>query len=197
MFVDYLAIMLVNLVAGLALLALFLYLHPDAESQPKWAPAFAMVGATALLTGLPMVITWPLMGSYNIAFGDPAMLFGIAFLGATWALGKGQGLLMPSLYSLFGAVVAIVIGARLISLGMTKEPAMAGTAYILTGVGGALVPVAAYLRENRTVRLIVVLVLVAAAALWAVTAFPTYWSHLHAFAKWAPATMAAAAAARK
>lgn len=197
MFIDYLAVMLVNLVAGLALLALYIYLQPDAQSQPNWAPVFGMVGFTAAVTGLPMVLNWPLMGSYNIAFGDPALLFGIAFLGATWSLAKGQGLLMPSLYGLFAAVVAIVVGARIMNLGMTKEPAMAGIAFILAGVGGVLVPLQAYLRDNRAVRLLVVLVLVVAAVLWAVTAYPTYWSHLHAFAKWAPATMAAAASATK
>ncbi len=188
--------MLLNLVAGLGILALYVYLHPGAESQPKWAPVFAMVGATATVTGLPMVVGWPLPGSYNIAFGDPALLLGIAFLGAAWSLAKGQGLLMPSLWAVFGAAVSVTIGLRLMSLHMTKEPTMAGIAYILTGLGGALLALQQHLHDNRALRILVVVLLVAAAVLWAVTTYPAYWSHLQSFSKWAPATMAAAAAAK-
>lgn len=192
-FVDELALMLVNLVAGLAILALYVYLAPKGEQQPRWAVPFAMVGFTGVATALPMLVTWPLPGSYNIAFGDAAMFFGIGFLGGAWALAKGQGLQFPSLWSIFGAIAAIVIGIRLMSLGLTKEPAMAGIAYILSGLGGLLVPLQAFLPGNRALRLLVIAVLVIAALLWAVTAYPAYWSHLASFAKWAPATMAKAA----
>jgi len=69
-FVDYLGVMLVNLVAGLVLLACYVGLRPGPEDQPKWAPGVGMVGLTAVATGLPMVQQWPLGGS---GAGSPAL----------------------------------------------------------------------------------------------------------------------------
>lgn len=68
MFVDYVALMLINMTAGLVLLALFVYKGLDDKDQRRWVPGFAMVGLVALVTGLHMIWNWPLPGSFNISF---------------------------------------------------------------------------------------------------------------------------------
>ncbi len=197
MFIDFLGLPLLAIVSGLVVLALYLYVGPEAEEQPKWAPAFGAAGLLALVTGLWMSLTWPLPGSFNIAFGDLAALFGLAYLAGAWSLTKGYGLGLPVVWSLFGSVTAIEVGFRLISLHMTKSPAMAGIAYILAGVGGLLTVPAALLPKNRPLRLLAALVLLVAAALWAATTYPAYWDHLASFSKWVPATMRVASTAAK
>jgi len=57
----------------------------------------------------------------------------------------------------------------------------------LGGVGAA--PFFMWFRNNRTVRLIGVLLLLATAAIWAVTFYGSLWGHLESFSKWVPATM--------
>ncbi len=63
MFIDGLAGMLVNLVAGMAVLAGFAYFGVHSANPKAWAPAFAATGIFAFLTGLYTMFTWPLVGS--------------------------------------------------------------------------------------------------------------------------------------
>ncbi|MDP6108314.1 MAG: hypothetical protein QGI33_07770 [Candidatus Brocadiia bacterium] len=54
MFIDYVPLMLVNMVAGLALLALAVARGLGQEGQEKWAPGFAMTGLGGALI-LPVI----------------------------------------------------------------------------------------------------------------------------------------------
>lgn len=86
MFIDYITLMLINLAAGLALLAAYVYFGLGSLNQNRWIPGFGVVGAIALVTGLHMTLTWPVVGSFNIAFGETTVLFGILFAGTSLAL---------------------------------------------------------------------------------------------------------------
>jgi len=189
MFINYLTLMLANLVAGLFLVAHYVYWGLDRPDQRPWVPGFAMVGLVALLTGLNMIWHWPLPSSYNIAFGEMSVLFGTIFLGAALALAWGWPLLTVGLYALFAGLAAVVVGVRIIALGMTQEPLIAGTGFILAGLGGVLCPVGLHLKANRTIRLIISLILLAAALVFAVTGYVAYWGHLSDYAAWTPATV--------
>lgn len=59
MFINYITLMLINLVVGLFLLAGYVYLGLSEAHQKRWIPGFGMVGAIALTTGLHMIFTWP------------------------------------------------------------------------------------------------------------------------------------------
>jgi putative membrane protein len=135
MLIDYLTLMLISMTAGLFLLAYYVYRGIGAKDTRRWVPGFVMTGLIALVTGLHMSLTWPLTGSYNIAFGEMSVLFGILFLGAALALWKGWEMSTVSIYAFFAGAAAIVIGARVINLGMTKRPVISGIGFILTGVG--------------------------------------------------------------
>jgi putative membrane protein len=75
---------------------------------------------------------------------------------------------------------------RIINLGMTQQPILAGIGYILAGVGGVLATPVWYLRRYLWVRVLVALVLLAATVIWAVTGYGAFWEHLESFAQWSP-----------
>jgi putative membrane protein len=193
--IDFLTLMLVSMTAGLFLLAYYVYRGIGAENTKRWVPGFAMTGFIAVVTGLRMIFTWPLSGSYNIAFGEMSVLFGVLFLGAALALWKDWEMRTVSIYALFAGAAAIVVGARIISLGMTKSPVVSGIGFILTGLGGlfawlcCLAEPILSLRTNQTLRAIGAIVLILAAAIWAFTGYVAYWDHLESFSNWVPLTM--------
>lgn len=190
MFIDYLTLMLINMVAGLILLAYYVYAGLDDMHQKRWIPGFGVAGAIALTTGLHMVLTWPIRGSFNIAFGETSVLFGILFVGTSIAISQGWELITLAIYSFFAGLVAILVGVRILNLGLTNQPLVSSIGFILTGIAGVCaLPTLLFFRENRTWRLIGVLVLVAAALIWAVIGYLAYWNHLEGFQKWVPSTM--------
>ena len=70
----------------LALLADFVYRGLNSTHQRQWIPGFGVTGAVALTTGLHMIFTWAVPGSFNIAFGETTVLFGVLLVGAAIAL---------------------------------------------------------------------------------------------------------------
>ncbi len=190
MFIDYITLMLINMVAGLCLLAYYVYAGLEDAHQKRWIPGFGISGAIALTTGLHMMLTWPVPGSFNIAFGETSVLFGILFVGTAIAIAQGWDLIALALYSFFAGLVAIVVGIRILNLGLTNQPLVSSIGFILTGIGGVCaLPTLLLFRENRTWRLVGAIVLVAAALIWAFTGYLAYWNHLESFQQWVPRTM--------
>jgi putative membrane protein len=189
MFIDYITLMLINMVAGLVLLAGFVYQGVDSHAK-QWIPGFGIAGAIALVTGLHMTFTWPIGGSYNIAFGETSILFGILFIGASVCLAVGWDLMSLGIYAFFAGLAAVVIGARIINLGLTRQPLMSGLGFILTGLGGvASAPTLLYFKTNRAWRILGAVVLLVAALIWALSGYLAYWGHLEMFQKWVPETL--------
>jgi len=183
MFIDYVTLMLINMVAGHFILAFFVYKGIDEEDRKKWVPGFAMTGFIALVTGLSMIWTWPLPGSYNSAYGEMSVLWGVIFLGASLAMSQGWELFTVTLYGFFAGLAAIVIGIRIINLNMTLMPLLSGIGFILSGAGGVFSTPALYIRKFRFPG---VIVLVIAGLIWAFTGYMGYWGHMEAFMKWQP-----------
>lgn len=186
MFIDYLPLMLINMVAGYFLLAFFVYRGLVEEAKQKWAPPFFMVGLVAFLTGLHMVFTWPLPGSYNIAFGENSVLFGAVFLATGWALSKNWELLPVALYGLVAGIMAIVTGTRIINQGMTQAPLLSGLGFILSGLAGIMAPAVLYTYTRGAVHRVGMGVLVIAGLIWAVVGYMAIWGHLERMAGWVP-----------
>ena len=189
MFVDYLTLLLINMIAGLATLVIYVVKGLDDPNQSKWAPAFALPGLIALVIGLHLALTWPLPGPYNAAFGDLTVLFGILFLGAAFAIAKGWDLLPLGIYAFFAGLAAVLVGVRIIHLGLTSQPILSGLGFILTGLGGIFAAPVLYCRSNKLLRYLGAAVLTVAVLLWALTGYLGYWMHLESFAKWMPPTM--------
>lgn len=185
MFVDYLTVMLVNMVAGLVIMALFVYRYIDSDRK-KTAPGFLMTGSLALVTGLHMILTWPLPSSYNIAFGEMAVLFGILFLFVGICSLAGWDLMTLAIFALFAGAASIVIGFRILNLKMTSAPLLAWGGFVLTGLMAVSSLPVYYLRKYKLVRALAAIGLLGAALIWASIGFLAYWGHLESFAKWAP-----------
>lgn len=190
MFVDYTGVMLIGISAGFVILAHYLYRNPEPDQREPWAAGFFAAGLLGLATSVPMLIMWPLPGSYNIAFGEPALFLSVAFLGAALTLAKKWEPLIPALYGFFGGIMAVVLGIRLIGLGMTQSPALAGIGYIAAGLGGMLTLPAINYRSVRWLALTAAVLLGIAAVVFLVTGYMADWTHLTDFAHWLPATMA-------
>ncbi len=195
MFIDFLTIVMINLVAGSVLLAYYLWKGMGQQDQRPYAAAFFVTGMVGLITGLQLAFTWPLPGSFNVGYGDATTLFGVVFLGAAISLWQGWNLIPVSIYSFFAGIDAIIVGIRLYSLKMGQEPLLAAVGFILAGLGGVgAFPFLQWFKGNKTVRWIAILVLLASAAIWAVTFYGALWAHMASFAKWVPSTMATPAA---
>jgi putative membrane protein len=186
MFIDYLTLMLINLVAGLTLLAAYVYSGLDEPNQKRWIPGFGLSGAIALVTGLHMTLTWPVIGSFNIAYGETSVLFGVLFVGTSVALAMGWEMLTLSIYGFFSGLVLFVIGARFIDLGLTPMPLRVGVGFILVGLGGVLSAPTLYFKKNRLLRTIGAIVLIVAVLIFLSIGLESYWSHLANFSKWQP-----------
>jgi putative membrane protein len=190
MFIDYLTIIMINLVAGTALLAYYLFNGFLAEDQRPFAAGFGLVGLLGVILGLVLTFTWPLPGSYNIAYGEATTLFGGVFLATAFALYQRWDLKPVTIFAFFAGVYAVIVGIRIISLDMTKEPLISGIGFILAGLGGVLAFPAFGLLKNKTFRMLAALVLLVTALLWAFTFYNSLWAHLESFASWVPATLA-------
>jgi len=191
MFIDFLTLVMINLVAGTTLLAYYLWKGLDAEDQKPYAAAFGVTGLLSLILGLRLSFTWPLPGAYNVGYGDATTLFGVVFLATAISLAKGWDMLPVSIYGFFAGVDAVIVGLRIWSLQLGKEPLAAAVGFVLAGLGGVFsFPFLRWFRDNKLVRWIAILVLLATAAIWAVTFYGSLWSHLASFSKWVPATMA-------
>jgi putative membrane protein len=190
MFIDYLTLIMINLVAGTVLLAYYIFTGMDAKDQRPYAAGFGIVGLLGLILGLTLTFTWPLPGSYNVGYGETTTLFGAVFLGTGIALALGWDLIPVAIYSFFAGVDAIIVGMRIISLGLTKEPLISGVGFVLAGLGGVFAyPFLKWFKGNKILRYVGAAVVLVSALVWAVTFYGSLWSHMETFAKWVPATM--------
>ena len=190
MFIDFLTLVMINLIAGTVLLAYYLWKGLDEKDQRPYAAGFFVTGLLGLITGLQLSFTWPLPGSYNIAFGDTTTLFGLVFLGTALALWQGWSLTPISLYSFFAGLESVLVGYVIMSQNLTQAPVLSGLGFILAGLGGlGAFPFFTWFRDNKAVRWIGILVLLATAALWAVTFYGSLGGHMTSFAKYLPPSM--------
>lgn len=189
MFVDYLTVMLLNLVAGLVLIACWIFADFGRASQQRWVVGFLMTAVLALATGLHMTLTWPLPGSFNIVFGEMGLLFGILMLGLTVAVRYELDLLPIAVYATFVGLAGIILGVEIIDAGLTKHPIVSGISFIVTGVIGLFAVPMYFVRRAPVFQIIATVGLVIAAILWAITAFNAYYGHVHSFSDWRPNTI--------
>jgi len=193
MFIDFLTLVMINLIAGTILLAFYLWKGIDEKDQRPYAAGFFAAGLVGVITGFQIAFTWPLPGSYNIAFGDTTTLFGVVFLATSLALWQSWDLLPVSIYAFFAGAEAVFAGYVILLQGLTKEPLLSAVGFILAGVSGlGAFPFFMWFRGNKAVRYIAIAVLVVTAGLWAVTFYGSLIGHMASFAKWVPSTMAPA-----
>ncbi len=176
--IDYVTLLLTNMIAGLIVLAAFLVLGLGHAKQKGWAPAFGIAGLVATVAGLAMTFTEPIPKPYAMAYGEMSVLLGVLFLGAAWAVAGGYDLWPLGLYAFIPGAIAVLLGIRIIDLSLTLAPIMSGVGFILTGLGGLGAGVTLWKRNARALRFAGAAVLLTAAAIWTLTALMAYWMHM-------------------
>ncbi len=176
--IDYVGLLLINMVSALAVISLFLWLGLGRPETRHWAPAFGIAGLVATVAGLAMTFTEPIPKPYSTAYGEMSVLLGALLLGAAWALANGWSLLPLGIYAFFAGAAAILLGIRVLDLGLTPMPLIPGAGFILTGLGGVGAGLVLWKKENKALRLAGGLVTLAAALLWAFTGYMAYWGHM-------------------
>jgi putative membrane protein len=179
-FIDYVTLMLLNMVGGFFLLGCFVWRGLDAEDRISWAPAFGIVGLVATVCGFAMTFTWPLPKPYSMTFGEMSVLLGVLFLGTAWALARGWELMPLTIYAFFAGAAAILLGIRIIELRLTANPLLSGIGFILSGSAGVFSPIVVWQSEQKELRIVSSIILFAVAAVWAWTAGLGYWFHIAA-----------------
>ncbi len=180
MFIDFVTLMLINLSAGFASLALGLAYN---ELDP-WTMPLLMSSFIALVTGFRMVFTWPLPGPYNMAFGEMSVLAGTLFGGialsalANWPLGP------LAVYGLLAALAAVTIGWRILRLRLTRSPALSCTGFTASGVGGFLTVLSFVYTDIAPLRWMAATLLLVAALIWALVGLRACAEHMESFADW-------------
>jgi len=130
-----------------------------------------------------MSFTWPLPVPYNCAYGEMSVLLGMLFLGASWSLAKEWDLLPLGIYAFFAGGAACLLGVRIIDQHLTLTPLMSEVGFILSGACGLFAGLVLWYRKIKSLRVLGAAVLLIAAAIWLLTAYEAYWSHLAAKAK--------------
>jgi putative membrane protein len=176
--IDYVTLLLINMVSALVVLAAFLWWGLGREDTRYWAPVFGICGLVAAVGGFAMTFTSPIPKPYSMAYGEMSVLLGVLFLGTAWSLARGWSLLPLGVYAFFSGLAAGVIGIRIIHLSLTLAPLMSGGGFILTGLGGVCAGVVLWRRDVNALRLLGGLVMLAAASLWAYTGCMAYWAHM-------------------
>jgi putative membrane protein len=186
MFIDYVTLMLVNMAAALVLLAVYVMAMPEAESRRSYAAGFGLTGLVAAVMGAHLCWAWPLPGPYNAIFGEMSVLLGALLLGAALATGCGWTLRAVAICALPAGAAAMLLGVRIMDLGLTKSPKLSGAGFILTGGGGMLVGLMLLGKARRGFRFVAAVPLLAGAAIWLFTAGTAYWGHLERWQDWMP-----------
>lgn len=195
MFIDWLTLLLVNMMVALVLHSLFMGFWIDKDPR-KVIPGFLLTGAIALIAGFRMAFTWPLPGPYNIIFGELSVLLGAFFFMAGLSIQFGWNLLTIGIYSLFGGAVAILLGVRIWVSALTTEPFVGGLGFVITGAAAVITLPGLAFPRLKWIRWLAALAALGSALIWIIVGFSAYWAHVDAFGKWAPATMLAAPPAK-
>lgn len=177
-FIDYLTIMLIDLAGGLINLTWFLWKLNKPKEYSKFVSGFLLVGILGLLTSLPMVLTWPLPGSYNIAFGEPMLLFSLIFLLLAISIIKQWPWDGIVVFAVLGSIMAIVIGIAIYSFNLTNTPFFAMMGYLMTAFGALISSYLVYRPKNKPLLILATILFVLSTILWLYIGYYAYYMHL-------------------
>ncbi|MGC8612243.1 MAG: DUF981 family protein [Athalassotoga sp.] len=186
MFIDYVTIQLIAAASGLLFAGIYTLKYRSGKSNSSWIYGFWMIGFILLVTGLDMIFTWPLPGSYNIIFGEPSVWFGALLIFIGVAIKNNSDLLPLALLSSAGGLINIVISVDILIYSMTQSPIIAFGGFITSGLGALMAPLGL---KSKSIRWIIFILLVLSAIAFAVTGYGAYYQHASDFAHYLPPTM--------
>lgn len=189
MYVNFLTLSLLAVTAVLLLGAWYVLRgEARAEHREAYALAFGAGGLLMAVTGLPITLTWPLPGPYNIAFGEPLSYFGLLLALGSIALARGADLQPVSALAAIGGVGTVIVGVAIARYRLTLIPALAAVVFIASGLAALLFPLRA---RSKPARVTVFLLLLLAGVLFAMIGANAFLHHLApgSFDGWRPLPM--------
>ncbi len=84
--IDFLTLMLINMAAGLVVLARYVCEGVGRPRPAEMGSGVALPGLVALLNGLRVAWTWPLPEGSTRRLARPSVLLGVLFIGAAWSM---------------------------------------------------------------------------------------------------------------
>src|SRR5215216_5271954 len=195
MFVDYLTVMMVAVLAAAALTIAYglMFVEAPLADQKPWGWAFGIVGLLLGATGLHMVLTWPLPGAYNIVMGEPALYFGLVLLGTAFAIRAGENLMPLAVLAFFGGIANISLSIAMLVHGLSRNPPLWALAYAAIGVAAVLAPLVVHrVRGLRWAPMVAGGLLAIGALIFALGGYGAYLEHTSTdagFGKWVPPVM--------
>ncbi len=108
-FIDPLTVMLLSLGMSALLLALYYFKVGSGKKDISSlvVPVF-ILGLFNAVSGFLMSFTWPLLGSYNILFGDPLLVLGLLMIAGSYMISKGMDVKVLSLLGFLLGIYLIV-----------------------------------------------------------------------------------------
>jgi putative membrane protein len=182
MFVDYLTVMMVAVVAGAVLTIVYglMFLDAPLADQRPWGWAFGTVGLLLRVTGLHLV-------------GEPALFFGLVLLGTAFAIRAGESLMPLAVLAIFGGLANIFLSIAMLVHGLSRNPPLWALAYAAIGLAAVLSPLVVHrVRTLRWVPLLAGGLLAIGALIFALGGYGAYLEHTSAdegFGKWVPPAM--------
>lgn len=155
------------------------------ESMGSLALSVGVLGGFALIMGLWMDMTWPLVSSYNILFGEIYTGFGLVLLMGSISYLLGYDLKAASYVGAILGLWGLTDAYGILINGMTAEPTIAAAMYVFGGIAGLLSPVAVHKPSKVTVAALAIFLVLFALTSWFI-GFEASIEHLRAFAKYSP-----------
>jgi putative membrane protein len=182
---DYVPLMLVNMAAGLLILAGFFLWGLGKPGEKSWTAGLAIVGLVAVVAGFHMIFTYPLPKTEKFnaqwadaAYGETTVMLGVVFLGAALSAARGWSLVPVTIYGAIAGAMGVILGVRILDLGLSAAPTLTAIGFILTGLAGPASLWVALAPQQRLPKVVASVLLLPAAALWILTAAMAYWGHL-------------------
>jgi putative membrane protein len=143
------------------------------------------LGALSLIQGVWMMDTWPLVGSYNILFGEIYAVFGLIVVSGAASALKGYSLKGLSYLGALAGVWGLADAYGILAGNLTSEPLVAAALYVSGALAGILSVPATHKPSRVTIGLLVLfLVLFAAASIFLGASASI--EHLSSFSKYSP-----------
>ncbi|MEO0212253.1 MAG: DUF981 family protein [candidate division WOR-3 bacterium] len=176
---NYISLMLIGLSSSLIMLALFLI----SKEKKKFSFPFILTSIILIIPSFHLIFNWPLEEkSYNILFGEPAILLGMLMFFAGLSLILEIDLFYLSILGFIFGLLSVELGVRIINLKLTYMPILAGIGYVLTGICGIISPFTLKF-QNKKMNFLGALLLISSSFIWIFIGFLAYWLHLEMFLK--------------
>ena len=187
MYIDYLPLLQMNLSAGLAVMACWIFFDLDGPHERRWIPPLALAGVVGLVLGLHLTLAWPLPGGLNGLYGSLSLTFGALLIALAFVLAVGLDLAPVAVYAFVAGVAGVLSGVQVLNLNLGTHPPLLAAGLIWSGALGVISLPVLGMRRAPVFRILCPAALLSAAIIWGFAASLAFWEHPLTHRNWVPA----------